>query len=337
MSGVLVAADLRWPSGTGIGICQGEYLARSPDNISISPLRLRGRIGHPVSPFEVGARLVFDRTKNKIFWNPGFIPPAGSGIPSVVTVHDLTHLHFYSSLHAHYYNLVLKPLYRRCNAVICVSEYTRSEFLSWSGMDPERVHVVHNGVSADFHDGVEPHCPGYPYIFYPGNKRAYKNLDTMLRAYAQSSLPKLGIKVVMTGAATPELQSIICQLKIVENVVFTGFVSNEKLAGLYRGAAFTAFLSLYEGFGLPIVESMAVGTPVLTSNVSSMPEIASDAARVVAPQNADEIGHAMDELVSNHTLRAELITKGFDRATAFSWDSAAVKTWGIIQVTALGC
>jgi glycosyltransferase involved in cell wall biosynthesis len=336
VSDVHVIADLRWPSGTGIGICQNEYLARAPLDMSVRALDLKGRIGHPLSPFVMGAKLAFDRTKGKVFWSPGFVPPAYAGIPSVVTVHDLTHLHFYSSLHARYYSLVFKPIYKRCRAVICVSEYTRNEFLDWSGMASDRVHTVHNGVSADFRSDVEPYLPGYPYIFYPGNKRAYKNLGMMLRAYARSSLPKLGIKVVMTGATTPELQAIIDEHRMVENVVFVGFISDEKLPSLYRGAIFTAFISLYEGFGLPIVESMAVGTPVLTSNVSSMPEIAANAAWLVSPRNLDEIVYAMDELVSDDALRAELVLKGFSRAAAFSWDSAATTTWNIIRSAGSG-
>lgn len=334
MSNLIVAADLRWPKGTGIGICLDEYVARVPQNISIRPLHLKSRVGHPVSPFEVGARLSLGRSKSDVFWSPGFVPPAWSRIPAVSTVHDLTHLHFYSSSHVHYYNLVLKPMYRRCAAIICVSEYTRREFLDWSGMDPTRVHVVHNGVSAGFHRDVESFHPGYPYIFYPGNKRAYKNLDMLLRAYARSTLPRLGVNVVMTGTATPELQATITSLGLKEQVIFLGFVEEAQLASLYRGALFTAFISLYEGFGLPLVESMAVGTPVLTSDVSSMPEVAGDAARVVSPRNVEEIIHAMDELVCNSSQRADLVSRGFERAAEFSWGKAAATTWDIVVATA---
>ncbi|WP_255559968.1 glycosyltransferase family 1 protein [Dyella sp. EPa41] len=334
MSNLIIAADLRWPEGTGIGICQNQYLARAPKDIGLHALHLRFRIGHPASPFEVGARLSLQKYKSHVFWSPGFIPPAWSSIPSVVTVHDLTHLHFYSPFHARYYDFVLRPMYRRCTAIICVSEFTRNEFIEWSGVDPCRVHVVHNGVTADYHSDIEPHRPGYPYIFYPGNKRSYKNLDMLLRAYACSTLPGLGIKVVMTGTATPELQSTINALGIEGDVVFLGFVPDDRLPSLYRGAEFTAFISQYEGFGLPIVESMAVGTPVLTSNVSSMPEIASDAARIVSPYDRDEIVQAMDELASNSRLRATLTGKGLDRASAFSWDRAAAATWNVIRSTA---
>lgn len=334
MSNLIVAADVRWPKGTGIGVCATEHLARMPADVLAHELRLRSGIGHPVSPFELGAKLALDGGEHNVFWNPGFVPPAWSRAPSVVTVHDLTHLHFYSSLHVRYYNTVFKPMYRRCTAIVCVSEYTRSEFLDWSGMDSDQVHVVHNGVSPRFNTDVEPYRPGYPYLLYPGNMRSYKNVGTLLRAYARSSLRALGLKVVLTGAATPELQATIAELRIAEDVVFMGFVPDEHLPGLYRGATFTAFISLYEGFGLPIVESMAVGTPVLTSNVSSMPEIADDAALIVDPLDVDEVARAMEGLVSDSTLCDDLIARGLARAAAFSWDEASRDTWDIVRSAA---
>ncbi|KLD63202.1 glycosyltransferase family 4 protein [Dyella japonica] len=336
MNSLIVAADIRWPKGTGIGVCASEYLARMPVDMAARALPLTSGIGHPASPFELAARLALHRTKHQVFWNPGFVPPAWSSAPSVVTVHDLTHLHFYSSLHVRYYNSVFRPMYRRCSAIICVSEYTRREFIDWSGMDPDQVHVVHNGVSSRFNAQVEPYRPGYPYILYPGNMRSYKNVEMLLRAFSQSSLRTLGLKVVLTGTGTPELNATIATLGIAKDVVFMGFVPDEHLPGLYRGASFTAFISLYEGFGLPIVESMAVGTPVLTSNVSSMPEIAGDAALVVPPRDLGEVVAAMDRLVSDSGLRADLTVKGLERAAAFSWDKAAAHTWKIVRSSARG-
>jgi glycosyltransferase involved in cell wall biosynthesis len=307
-----------------------------PGGFELSRLDIKGGVGSPLSPLRVARALKGGKPSVDVFWSPGFVPPAWSSVPGVVTVHDLTHLHFYSSLHVRYYDLVFKPLYQRCSAIICVSEYTRNELLNWSGVHSNRVHVVHNGLSPIFRTDVEPHRPGYPYIFYPGNKRSYKNLDMLLRAYARSSLLKLGFKVVMTGSATPDLHATIVRLGIVENVVFLGFVPDHRLPSLYRGATFTAFISLYEGFGLPIVESMAVGTPVITSNVSSMPEIAAGAATIVSPRDLDEIVDAMDTIVADHAFRADLIAKGVRRAGEFSWDKAATQTWDIIRSVARG-
>lgn len=336
MDSIRVAADLRWPEGTGIGICQQEHLSRMPGSIELDRLDIKGGVGSPLSPLRAARALRGRRSSVDVFWSPGFVPPAWSSVPGVVTVHDLTHLHFYSSMHVRYYDLVFKPLYQRCSAIICVSEYTRNEFLDWSGVQSSRVHVVHNGLSPIFSSCVEPHRPGYPYIFYPGNKRPYKNLDMMLRAYARSSLPKLDFKVVMTGAATPDLQATIAALGIADKVVFLGFVPDHQLPSLYRGAAFTAFISLYEGFGLPIIESMAVGTPVITSNVSSMPEIAAGAALVVPPRDFEEVVDAMDKIVSDSALRADLIARGIRRAEGFSWDKASTQTWDIVRAAARG-
>jgi len=336
MTALRVAADLRWPKGTGIGICQHEHVTRMPAHFALCSLPISGGVGSPLSPFRVARALSARQRREEVFWSPGFVPPAWASVPGVVTVHDLTHLHFYSSLHARYYGLVFKPMYRRCSAIVCVSEYTRTEFLDWSGIDPHRVYVVHNGVSANFHAEVEAAKPGYPYIFYPGNKRSYKNLDALLRAYVRSSLPQLGVKIVMTGAATHELQATIDSLGLERNVVFLGFILDTQLPALYRGALFTAFISLYEGFGLPIVESMAVGTPVLTSNVSSMPEISADAAYITSPSDLDEIALAMDALVTNSSLRTDLIAKGLVRSATFSWEKASALTWEIVRDAASG-
>lgn len=327
----IVAADLRWPDGTGIGLCQVEHLARVPKGISIKDIKTNCKIGSPLSPFVVGYSLNKLRENCSVFWSPGFIPPAYSRIPSVVTVHDLTHLHFYSALHARYYDFVLRPLYRNCSAIICVSEYTRNEFLDWSGASPANVHVIYNGVSNNYHSNVLPYSPGYPYIFYPGNKRIYKNLNMLLRAFKNSTLSDYGVKLIMTGSATPELLLTIADLKLGEHVVFLGFVSDTNLPSIYRGAEFTVFISLYEGFGLPIVESMAVGTPVLTSNISSMPEVAGDAAQLVDPNKLDEITATMEKLLFDNSLRKDLSALGLRRAEFFSWDKSSDRTWTLLQ------
>lgn len=329
-----VAADLRWPSGTGINICQNEHLSRMPPGVDIKELPLRSRIGHPVSPFEIAARLSSVKRNADVFWNPGFIPSAWRVLPSVVTVHDLIHLHFYSAAHVKYYNYVFKPMYKRCSAIICVSEYTRHEFLAWSGMDPDVVHVVHGGVSDRFNADVDSKNLDFPYIFYPGNKRPYKNLERLMYAYAASKLPRLGIKLVMTGEPTPELDAVIYKLGVKSDVMLLGFVGDEEMPNLYRGAQFTVFVSLYEGFGLPILESMGVGTPVLTSNVSSMPEVAGHAAEIVDPYDIKSITRALDRLAVDDMHRKFLSVAGLERVKEFSWAKSSAKTWEIVRSVA---
>lgn len=259
------------------------------------------------------------------------MPPASCAIPALVTVHDLIHLHFYSAAHVAYYDWVLKRLYRRCAAIVCVSEFTRNEFLEWSGIPGDRVFTVYNGVSAAFRETAHARLFPFPYILYPGNRRAYKNLDRLLQAYAMSSLPRSGIHLVLTGEADSHLQREATACGIDSGLLrFAGHVSDADLVALYQGAVAVAFVSLYEGFGLPIIEAMAAGAPVLASNTSSMPEVGGDAALLVNPYSVTEIAEGLDRLALDEQERQTRVSLGRQRAGLFSWDQAASRLWGIV-------
>jgi glycosyltransferase involved in cell wall biosynthesis len=322
---------MRWPEGTGIGLVQSSVASRAPSDITISDLRIGTRIGSPLSPASVSFALSRRAVREGVFWNPGFVPPLWSSVPSVVTVHDLTHLHYYTRYHAAYYDAIMKPLYRRCAAVICVSEFTRNEFLNWSGRSPETVFTVHNGVSEVF---FADHVDGdlaYPYVLYVGNHRAYKNLERLIRAYSETSLPASGVHLVLTGDANSQLQLVATHCKVASFLHFAGRVDNRSVVRLYRGARILAFVSLYEGFGLPILEAMAAGVPVMTSSVSAMPEIAQDAALIVEPTSTAAIAHGLECLNSDEHLRSRLVRLGHLNAKRFSWDATAASTWQIVR------
>jgi glycosyltransferase involved in cell wall biosynthesis len=252
-------------------------------------------------------------------------------MPSVVTVHDLTHLHHYTAYHAAYYNAVMKPLYRRCAAIICVSEFTRNEFLNWSGMSPDNVFAVHNGVSNTFSLAAADAGVEYPYVLYVGNHRPYKNLERLILAYAETSLPTSGVHLLLTGSPNPRLQTIAKQCNVESHFHFCGRVDGASIAKLYRGARIVAFVSLYEGFGLPILEAMEAGIPVLTSSVTAMPEIAQDAALVVDPTSTAAISHGLERLNFDEDLRARLVNLGHVNVKRFSWDNTAAATWQIVR------
>jgi glycosyltransferase involved in cell wall biosynthesis len=324
-----VYADLRWPAQTGIGNVMTACMERAPAGTSIVPLRIDRGIGSPLSPFSI-SRALGDEGGGGVFWSPGFVPPAWGNSPSVVTVHDLTHLHFYSRLHRAYYDLLFRRMYRRCTAIVCVSDYTRNEFLAWSGISRARVHVVHNGVNPAYARNAEVLDFGDPYVLYPGNRRNYKNLDRLLTAYARSSLPARGIHLMLTGKPDAVLKARAHELGISWRLRFAGDVDDAAMPKLYRGAHFVAFVSLYEGFGLPIVEAMASRVPVLTSNVSAMPEVAANAALIVDPLSLADISSAMDRLAADHSLRADLVARGVERAGHFDWDRSAGALWDIV-------
>jgi glycosyltransferase involved in cell wall biosynthesis len=332
-----VYSDLRWPAGTGIGAVQRALLARVPENLKIVNLGVSAKIGSPLSPFAIAAALSRRRARLGVFWSPGYMPPLSSRIPAVVTVHDLTHLYFYSSLHRAYYNHVMKRLYRRCAQIICVSEYTRHEFLAWSGIPAERVHTVRNGVSGeDFRAAAGAGLP-FPYVFYPGNHRPYKNLPRLLAAYARTKLPQEGIHLVMTGQPTADLIRSAVALGVQSKIHCLGRVTDAQVAGLYREARLVAFVSLYEGFGLPIIEGMACGVPVLTSNVSSMPETAGNAAYLVDPRSIADISEGLERGCFDEPLRERLMCLGRERARQFDWTVSAEQTWRIVNYAAEEC
>lgn len=284
-----------------------------------------------LSPLRLGRAVAACR--GQVFWSPGFFPPFPSSIPTIVTVHDLTHLHYYSRLHAFYYRVVLKPLFRRAAAIVCVSEYSKRELLGWADLEEERVHVVPNGCSAIFHPG-EPNVTPERYVLYPGNRRGYKNLRRLFSAYASSRLPGEGVRLLLTGEPDETLYAHARELGCSHLLGFSGTLDDHSLSEVYRRALAVAFVSLYEGFGLPVVEAMASGVPVLTSTTSALPEVAGDAAVLVDPLDVDAIRVGLETLVFDDAVRARCRDKGLRRARRFSWDRAATSTWDIVRQVA---
>ena len=138
----------------------------------------------------------------------------------------------------------------------------------------------------------------------------------------------------MTGYPSEELSTLINEYQLSERVVFIGKVQEERLPSLYKGSLCLVFPSLYEGFGLPVVEAMACGIPVLTSNTTSLPEVAGDAAILVNPESVDEIKTGIEKLISDQALRANLIAKGLERAKRFSWDGVAARVQAVLDEVA---
>jgi len=272
------------------------------------------------------------KANSGVFWNPGFVPPLYARIPTVVTVHDLLHLDFYSGWHKLYYNVVFRNLYRKCDAIICVSEYTRKSFIKWSGISGSKVHLVLNGgASPAFFKNSETLKLPFPYVLYPGNHRAHKNLDRLITAYFASSLPGQGIHLVMTGSENAALRDLARRLGGEDLIHFLGLLSLEDVPKLYKGSVAVVFVPLSEGFGLPILEGMASGVPVLTSNITSMPEVAGDAALLVDPYSTEGLKSALERIVNDKDLRDELVEKGRERATRFDWQRSATEFWGIVD------
>jgi glycosyltransferase involved in cell wall biosynthesis len=217
--------------------------------------------------------------------------------------------------------------------VLTVSEYSRNEIREWAQVGDEKVVNVGNGVGLQFCGSGGRYDPGYPYLLYVGSHKPHKNLARLLKAFAISGVRR-SVRLVLTGARDSKISARVEDLGLNGDVRFVEFPGDESLADLYRGAEGFVFPSLYEGFGLPPLEAMACGVPVLTSNVCSLPEVVGDAAILVDPLDVDAIADGIRRLVCDSELRARLQTEGPLRARRFSWAETAKRTWKTLGLAA---
>jgi glycosyltransferase involved in cell wall biosynthesis len=179
---------------------------------------------------------------------------------------------------------------------------------------------VGNGIEATYRPEGDSYGFPFPYLLAVSNRRPHKNEFRIVEAFAKADLDSR-LRLVFTGQPSLELAGWIEKQGAAARVEFVGTVLEERLPSLYRGAEALIFPSLYEGFGMPIIEAMACGTPVVTSNVTAMPETAGDAALLVDPRSVEQIGHAMKQIVGDSSLRRRIRESGIARAAQFSWKS----------------
>jgi glycosyltransferase involved in cell wall biosynthesis len=269
----------------------------------------------------------------------------------VLTVHDLLPLLFPESVkrqHSYYFRVAIRRLLKMADAIIVDSDHTRALIAERFETFVDKVTVVHLGVDTSrfrpmrdkesIHQVRERYGLGDdPYLLYVGNIEPRKNLSAVIYAYAEilrsgelNSEPRLVIAGA-NGGLCNDVLALPSRLGLSRQISFIGTVSDEELPPLYAGASVFLFPSLYEGFGLPVLEAMACGTPVITSNVTSLPEIAGDAAVVIDPVNTQELVNAMIRLLTNEALAKELQQKGFDRVMKFTWEDTVRRTLQIYE------
>jgi glycosyltransferase involved in cell wall biosynthesis len=327
-----VLYDARWIGPHGIGRFAEELLRRLP---SLTSFNVARRPWHPFDPVLLSTWLRFQRPT--LFFSPGYNSPFPYRGAFVFTLHDLNHLRVAdnsSPAKRAYYEHIIRPACHRAAFVLTVSEYSKHEITNWAKVKPEKVINVGNGVGLPFTPAGRKHDPGYPYLLYVGSRKPNKNLPRLLKAYSISGVNR-DIRLVFAGQPDPQTSQEIERLGLNGDVVFASSFANEDLADVYRGAVAFVFPSLFEGFGLPPLEAMACGVPVLTSNVCSMPEVVADAGLLVDPHNVEAIADGIRRLVQDLTLRDELRQKGLVRAKLFSWDKTAVRTWQVLQSAAM--
>ena len=309
-----VIFDTRWFGEHGIG----RFATEVYDEDFFQPIKLKG---NPVSIFDVIKLTIYLFFNKNFFFSPGFNAPFFFLHRTAITIHDLNHIDVdanTSFLKILYYNIVLKRACRKAALIFTVSEFSKGRIVDWSGINPDKVKVVYNGVSSAFHQDVQPYLPGFPYIFIVGNRKLHKNEDRALRAFAQANIDK-NIHVLFSGKPSDQLVNTAKELQIEDRVKFLGRLSEDELASTYKGALCLLFPSLYEGFGLPVIEAMACGTPVITSNTTSLVEIANNSCELIDPTKIEQISKAIEKILDNIELRKKYVEYGLINIQAYKW------------------
>jgi glycosyltransferase involved in cell wall biosynthesis len=314
----VIYADQRWIGNHGIG----RFARHVLEGLEYSPLPLGSNPAAPLDSLFL-SRALRDLGRDDLFFSPGYNTPLFCRAPFVFTIHDLNHVYCPESTKPHiqlYYATVMKRACRAAARILTVSEFSRQQIIDWAGVSPDKVCNVGCGVDAEYRTEGDVYGLPFPYVLSVSNRKPHKNDLRVVKAFASANLDSR-MHLVFTGEPRAELVRTLEAHGLSSRADFVGLVPEERLPSLYRGAEALIFPSLYEGFGLPILEAMACGVPVVTSNVTGMPEVAGDAAMLVDPRSVEEISHAMGKIVSERSVRQQLIEKGISRAAGFSWTS----------------
>ena len=314
--------------------------------------------GHKTGPIKDNplARILWEQTglpvniaarRLDVFHTPIGAVPLLSTAPTVVTVHDIAFLKHPDQLPASRRTWLIgatRMSARRASKIITVSQATANDLQEWLGIPDDRIQAIPLAISGKVERVEGKSLEVFrmkwnidrPYILAVGTLEPRKNLPTLLRAFARikDDVDHQLVLVGPEGWLTGELKNTLQELNLGDRVRLTGFISDEELGGWYSGADLFVFPSYYEGFGLPAIEAMRCGAPVLASDNSAFPEVVGDAGVLIPADDTDLWADSMRDLLRDDTRRLHLRDLGFARAEAFSWDRTARETYNIYKEVA---
>ena len=296
--------------------------------------------------FEYSVKRILEKEKVEVFLSPDNYLSLRTTVPTVMICHDLAHLHYPEQIPAlvrRFYNRYVPRYLQHARQVITVSNFTREDVIRQYNIDPEKVKVIHNACSAHFRPiDTETaqairnqYSDRQPYFFYLGAVHPRKNVERMITAFdrfkTQSGLPH---RLLLGGRLAWQTQAVrkaYEQANYRSEIRFLGRVSEADLPRLMGSAEALVYVSLFEGFGLPVLESLHCGVPVISSNTSSLPEVTGPAGLLVNPLSIDAITEAMLSLCQESGLRARLAAECRPQAERFSWDRSAAELYEVLK------
>lgn len=293
--------------------------------------------------FEWSIPRILRKHKATLFFSPDGYNSLRSKIPSVITVHDLNFEHNPADLPmviSRYLRKYVPKFVEKSTRVLTVSEYSKHDITSCYVCPSEKIFSIHNGASEIYQPLTEEIIGATrkrisnnrPYFLFVGSLHPRKNVQRLITAYQAINNPS--VDLVIVGSAMWRDHHITVDPRAAERIHFLGYLQQNELAEVMGSALALAYVPYFEGFGIPLVEAMRCGIPILAANTTCLPEIAGDAAIYCDPFNVQEIQKGLEELIENQALKGQLSENSKKRAAAFSWDLAAKQSWEVIYSTA---
>lgn len=283
-----------------------------------------------------------------IFISPDAITSLKIDIPNLTVIHDINFVHRPDDLPkkwSDFYNKYTPKFIEESDRIATVSEFSKADIVATYKTAPNKIDVVYNGVKTNFkplnpeHSNVvtNKHTLGNPYFFFIGSLHPRKNLKNLLLAFNEfKKMDTQNFKLIIGGDIMfkfEEIKAVYEKLDHKADVVFTGRLSDTELNCFLSGAIALTYVPFFEGFGIPVLEAMACGTAVITSDTTSLPEVVGNAAYKVSPNSISEISTAMLDLSTNQSEVDKLVERGFERLKLFTWKKSAVALWSSIEKT----
>jgi len=316
---------------------------------NITPIVIYPQARHPILYylwFEYSVARILNHAKPDIFYSPDGYLSLHTDVPSVPVIHDLNYEHYPKDLpktESWYYRHFFPLFAAKASKILTVSEFSKQDISQQYPIDSSKIDVVYNGADSLYIPIEEvqkkeirnKYSNGKEYFLYVSALHPRKNVKRLLQAFDKmKEAANSPMKLVLVGPhyfKNSDMEKVYREMRFKNDVVFTGRLNVEDLSKVMGAAFALVYVSYFEGFGIPLVEAMQCNIPIIASNVTSIPEIAKDAALIVDPFSIDSISSGMLEILKNETLRKKLIEHGQERRNFFSWDKTAELTWQSFQ------
>lgn len=315
---------------------------------NVIPVVLAPQARHPILFkiwFNWSVARFLKKTQADIFVSPDGYLSLTTQVPQIAVIHDLNFEHYPEFLPQHitkYYKTYFPLFAKKATKIVTVSHFSKADIIKQYRIESSKIAVVYNGINQRFKALTEvdkvkirtKYTNNKPFFIYVGSLNPRKNIENTLRAFDEfKKQTQLDHKFILVGEQLWSNKSITAcydSLAYKQDVIFAGRLYNEELGALLASAEALLYVSYFEGFGIPVIEAMQCGTPVITSTKTSLPEVAGDAAILSEPDDYKDIASQMERII-NPELKEAYINKGYEQAKKFNWDAAAIEFWEVIN------